>query len=271
MAGCSRLHRCGWPDRSIARNQERFAEAERLSRTLAGESLDELRTTARAELPGIVQAYAEEYLQHPHVGRIALEVPLIVAGHQPELYHPGVWIKNFAASLLAERHHGQALHVLIDNDVVGHPQISVPILGKQGQPSLAKCPIDAVASSRPYEQREVLDRSLFNSFGERVAELIRPLVTDPLVTEIWPAAVASAARQGNMGRALAEARHVYERKCGLSTWEVPLSALCETGSFRRFVAGILSDIHAFVTVYNASISVFADVIDSAVVLIPRPC
>ena len=36
-------------------------------------------------------------------------VPLVVTGHQPELFHPGVWVKNFAASAIARSCGGIAL------------------------------------------------------------------------------------------------------------------------------------------------------------------
>jgi hypothetical protein len=29
-----------------------------------------------------------------------IELSLIVGGHQPELFHPGVWLKNFALNEL---------------------------------------------------------------------------------------------------------------------------------------------------------------------------
>src|SRR5262245_38816454 len=38
--------------------------------------------------------------------------PLLVTGHQPELFHPGVWAKNFASHDLARRHHGVSLHLV---------------------------------------------------------------------------------------------------------------------------------------------------------------
>ena len=43
-------------------------------------------------------------------------VPLVVTGHQPELFHPGVWVKNFAASAIARSCGGIALNLIVDND-----------------------------------------------------------------------------------------------------------------------------------------------------------
>ncbi len=239
--------------RLIGDNQDCFRTAEASPLGMAGTSFSELRSTARNELLQMAETYAAGYLPGTRVGGRVATAPLIMTGHQPELFHPGVWIKNFAASMLADRHGGTAINVLIDNDVVGHPQISVPIVPERGQPTLTRCSIDADAAFRPYEQRKVIDHAMFATFGDRVADSIRPLVADPLITEIWPTAVTSAIRQGNLGRALAEARHVCERQCGLSNWDIPLSALCETDSFRHFVAEILFDLPRFVAAYNTAI------------------
>ena len=52
--------------------------------------------------------------------------PLVVTGHQPELFHPGVWIKNFAAAGIAAEHRGVALNLIVDNDLPKSASIRVP-------------------------------------------------------------------------------------------------------------------------------------------------
>ena len=44
--------------------------------------------------------------------------PIFLAGHQPELFHPGVWFKNFALGTLARRHGAAAVNLVIDSDTV---------------------------------------------------------------------------------------------------------------------------------------------------------
>ncbi len=38
-------------------------------------------------------------------------------GHQPELFHPGVWVKNFAVAGLAAKAGGLGLNLIVDNDI----------------------------------------------------------------------------------------------------------------------------------------------------------
>jgi hypothetical protein len=52
--------------------------------------------------------------------------PLIATGHQTELYHPGVWVKNALIHLVAEQLGGQAYHVAIDTDEPKHLSLRWP-------------------------------------------------------------------------------------------------------------------------------------------------
>ena len=66
-----------------------------------------LRAVVRRE----VLTHAQAYLRRHGLegGNLDLDAflrsgrPLIVTGHQPELFHPGVWIKNFAVDAIAVR------------------------------------------------------------------------------------------------------------------------------------------------------------------------
>ena len=40
----------------------------------------------------------------------------LVAGHQPELFHPGVWFKNFALHRLAHQHGALPINLVVDTD-----------------------------------------------------------------------------------------------------------------------------------------------------------
>ena len=52
--------------------------------------------------------------------------PLVVTGHQPELFHPGVWVKNFATAAIARAHGGLGLNLIVDNDLPKSASIRVP-------------------------------------------------------------------------------------------------------------------------------------------------
>lgn len=51
---------------------------------------------------------------------------LVATGHQTELYHPGVWVKNALINAAAERLGGESLHVSVDTDAPKHLTIRFP-------------------------------------------------------------------------------------------------------------------------------------------------
>ncbi len=59
------------------------------------------------------------------------ERPLIVTGHQPELFHPGVWIKNFATASIADASGGVGLNLIVDNDIPKSSSIAVPTVDER--------------------------------------------------------------------------------------------------------------------------------------------
>ena len=64
--------------------------------------LSELASAARAELVPLAQQHVAKYLDRGSVHDWRPEQPIILAGHQPELFHPGVWFKNFLLARLAQ-------------------------------------------------------------------------------------------------------------------------------------------------------------------------
>jgi hypothetical protein len=78
-----------------------------------GKSLNELRALARRE----ILAAASQY--HREAGETVADATSdvwIVAGHQPELFHPGVWFKNFVLHQLGRKHAAVALNLIVDTD-----------------------------------------------------------------------------------------------------------------------------------------------------------
>jgi hypothetical protein len=242
-----------WPPLSAA--------AELVERNLA------LREThcdcqARRELLQAAIAYTSAYRdvgrlapsQEPGQDSLSPSAPILLAGHQPQLFHPGVWVKNFVLSRLGEQFGAWPVNLVIDNDICRQTAIRVPA-GSPESPRIESVPLDQPSAEIPYEERAVLDFEVFSSFGRRVAETIRPLVADALVSDLWPRAVEAARRSGgNLGRALAEARHKLEGDWGAATLELPLSSVCQTESFRRFFLSMAQDLERFRRVYNEALA-----------------
>ncbi|OYW13736.1 MAG: hypothetical protein B7Z55_16380, partial [Planctomycetales bacterium 12-60-4] len=167
-----------------------------------------------------------------------------------ELFHPGVWAKNFAVGRLAERVQGTSLHLIVDNDASALSTIHVPA-GSREQPRLQSVPFDAPRPLQPWESRIVSDAQLFTTFAEETALALRPWGIDPVVQEAWPAAVQQLRQKNSLVDALTSARVFMERKWGLRNLELPLSRLCTLPPFLWLVATIVARLPEFVSHYNA--------------------
>jgi hypothetical protein len=182
---------------------------------------------------------------------------LILAGHQPELFHPGVWVKNFALNGLARRHGRIPLNLVVDNDTLKIPGLRVPAMPGpdelDGAPRLASVLFDRWTGEVPYEEREVADRTLFGSFAERVSALMQDWPLEPILPDLWAHVCRRLQQTPLLGECLAAARRECERAWGCHNLELPLSALCRTPSFHRFAAGILRDLPRFHGLYNAAV------------------
>jgi hypothetical protein len=233
--------------RLIALNRGRFAEDHHDFQGISGERL---RFEARQGLIDLAKQHTTAY--RDVTVPVADNPPLVVAGHQPQLFHAGVWFKNFVLAAIGERLNGWAINLLIDNDILRDPSIRVPA-GAASEPQVGSVPFDVPADPIPYEERPILDASVFTSFDARTMQAVAPWFTSPLIGDLWPLASEAAKRSGNVGRSLAEARHRLEGRWGQQTWEVSLSAVCETAPFAWFTSHLLAQLPRFHETYNTSL------------------
>jgi hypothetical protein len=192
-----------------------------------------------------------------------LRRPFILAGHQPSLFHSGVWLKDFLLDRIAKEVGGNGINLIVDNDTVRHAGIRVPT-GTPQSPRVVDVPLDAPAPEMPWEERQILDMGVFREFNHRVHEAIEPLLGAPgdarglLIDLVWPHArqfsrgIPDEAR--NLGTCLAHARHAVERSFGLATQEAPLSRLVGwLGGMNAFLDHLLSRWHELHPIYNAAL------------------
>jgi hypothetical protein len=180
---------------------------------------------------------------------------ILMAGHQPELFHPGVWLKNFALHGLARQHGGTAVNLLVDNDTVKTTAVRVPRLPEppEKQPQLVTVPFDHWPGEVPYEEAAVHDEAQFASFRERVLEEMKGAGFEPLLASYWPEVLRHANRTNLLGERFAAARRSLERRWGCHNLEVPISRVCATEPFAWFAAHLLVHLPRFHRVYNESV------------------
>lgn len=216
---------------------------------VGGLPLRDLRLLARRE----VLETAGRYAPGP---RFSADAPLLLAGHQPELSHPGVWVKNFALNGLARMVEGIPLNLVVDNDTLKTTSLRFPVLpGRGPKVHLEALAFDRLDSEVPYEDRLVVDGSLFHSFAARATDLFQNWDWTPLLPQVWPE-VIRCPDTTPIGERFANVRRRYERNWGCANVELPVSQLSQTRAFARFASHLLNDLSRFREVYNAAINAY---------------
>ncbi len=210
-----------------------------------------LRAMARHQALAASRTYLESFdLDLPEP--VDPSAPWFVTGHQPELFHPGVWIKNFAVGHLARQHTGVALNLIVDDDTPKWASIRVP--GREnGEIVVSAVDFDDWATETPYEDWAIGHPERFQSFPERVRAVLGRLVPDPILDEFWPHAERASTRTDRVGLRFAAARRGLESSWGLRNADVPLSALCQTEAFGWFASHLLAHLPRFRQVHNEAL------------------
>lgn len=232
---------------ALARNRDSL---ERATASIDGERLPSFRAQARRE----VLDRAVEYLRAAGelIPRIDSE-SLLLSGHQPELFHVGVWVKNFVLNRLARENGLTPLNLVVDNDTMKASSLRFPVLSDSRDPAgvhYQSIPYDRYSGETAYEHRAVLDDEAFRSFAANANAVTRNWGYRPVLEEVWASVLRQSRTTRNLGECFARTRREWERKWGCRNLEVPLSHVCETESFRRFRSHLLSDLPRFHAIYN---------------------
>jgi hypothetical protein len=221
-----------------------------------GRTSERLRVLVRQEVAELARRFLDSHglSASPELpsAMADVEAPLIVTGHQPELFHPGVWVKNFAVAGIARQTGGVALNLIVDNDIPKLPSVRVPV-ERNGRIFAPRVEFDRWQSEIPYEDLHVHDRSLFASFGGRVSERLREFSDAPIIDEFWPRVSSRELAHSPIGIRFSVARRQIEAEWGVTNLEVPLGQVCQTDGFYWFVSHILAHLPRFQRIYNDSL------------------
>lgn len=220
--------------------------------------LRKLQMLARSEAIRLAAQWSNQYLpveRQIDADSIDSSAPVIFSGHQPALFHPGVWYKNLRLHQMASEYRATAINMVVDNDISGAAAIKFP---RRDGPRAAVgfVDYDAPGPAVPFEMRQVVDPSLFESFSKRAGAAIKPFVADPLVEQLWPEVLKAESvftqmhQRPSSAHALAAGRHLLENANGLRTLEVPISRLAGSVSFSMFSGYLIEHIENFRNTYN---------------------
>jgi len=251
--------------RLLADNRRRFNQP---GPDILGRPWTEIRRQAQEESI----AAAKDYLtQAGEPAPPSTSASLFLAGHQPDLFHPGVWIKNFALCGLAKSFGATPLNLIVDSDAAKTTSIRVPALAGSAsarslalpaktdgrldpdQVKLLTIPIDRWTREMPYEELRVADEATFANVESQVAPILQAWGFTSMFGAYWQTVMRQSQRTDILGERLAAARRIFERAWNCHNWELPVSRLCRTPSFAWFACHLLAHLPRFQSIYNDSL------------------
>ena len=227
-------------------NREALA---RLDLPLAGKTLRELRLEARRDALAAAQGYLSRLgLSTPAVA----DGPLVVTGHQPTFYHPGVWFKNFLTQWLARETGGVGLNLVVDNDEARKPGLDLPV-HREGEAQRVEVLLGPPQQELPYEEWRLADPEAPHRFAQEVLSQLDHQDMREAFATFAQHLEAACREHPDMASFMTAARCRYEALFGLANLELPLSLMCELPQFAHFFAHLIAELPRFRDCYNRAL------------------
>ncbi len=181
--------------------------------------------------------------------------PLLVTGHQPFFFHPGVWIKHLLVGRMAATGEGiGALSMAVDNDTFEEIGVDVPTVANGLQ--ITRETLLRAAPDIPYEAHARPSEQTWREFLDRVETHLRALGPGGVhqVFATFVEQVRSLQGPRDLASFMTAVRRRHE---GPRPYlELPVSRLAECPQFREFFLHILRDAARFADCYNRHLETY---------------
>lgn len=220
-----------------------LVDASRELRSQYPDWLTDLSRLAREETTALLAVDSAEegneaVAQCPSPDRIWL-----LGGHQPELFHPGVWFKNFLLHAIASRLaiEGEVvlpLHITIDHDLAKPSSLRTTCRDSgRLQHKMRPIPLrSSGADELPWELTKFAPERR-TEWSEWIGNLVsdcHSIGVQPLIGDLQDRWFARLEESANLGEAFSGFRQSVEQSVGVRNAELPMSRLCGTQAFGEF-------------------------------------
>ncbi len=225
---------------------------------IAGTHVGELRALARQE------AIARARVFSARVGAPIAPVDdepalLAVTGHQPEFYHPGVWIKDFLLQRFAEETGAAALDLVVDSDGFEALEIHSPCLKPDVHVCRAYLAIgttDGCYGCTPVPPADAIEEFCAGG-AAHLATLPAPALGHHFA-RFCDELRGAAGDARNAAELVTFARRRYEASAGTDYLELPVSSMAGSEAFAAFATHLALDAAAFADAYNAALAAYRE-------------
>ncbi|MCF8337910.1 MAG: hypothetical protein K9I74_08000 [Bacteroidales bacterium] len=192
------------------------------------------------------------FLEDTGVASLHPSRTVVATGHQPVIFYPGLFFKNFFTNYLAEQTGTKPVNFLVDTDVAGY---EVPIVYQADNEFYKKRTGLGNHDSLVYSAFEPPERDVHNFIGD-IDELVYTL-TNPKIGEAFRAFKSAFFHFYNETKQFVETinylRDDFQQKKGLNFNNFFVSSIAGTAAYARYVFYIIEHIETFHHAYNKAI------------------
>lgn len=183
--------------------------------------------------------------------RTLLEQPddrlLIATGHQTELYHPGVWVKNVLISEAAEKMDATGLHLSVDTDSPKHLQVRWP----NGAVGLTDDPLSEQADWSGRLDAPGIGH--LQAVRQRIQQASRGWDFQPCLPEFFDIMTQQLQSHSRLAPLLAESFRRLDEQLGVPHQTIMASPLWNSAPFLVFVHHLLARASQWAQQYNRAL------------------
>ena len=236
----------------VAENRDILRE---MDFVIAGRGAREIRRDLRAKVLGLARDYTRELHPGETVPEPDAEAPLIVTGHQPEIFHAGVWFKHHLTGRLARAVGGVPLSLVLETDVPDLLGLRVPV--RTGDDVRVRDYNYApVSPGRTWEEHRPDGSWRVDEFVEEVTGVLPVKGGRSLFPEFGARLKEARGLARNAADLVTRARSGLEHEAGLTNLEVCASRVCSTAEFMLFVLAIAVDLERFRNSHNEALGLY---------------
>ncbi|MDP2180942.1 MAG: hypothetical protein Q8K99_00030 [Actinomycetota bacterium] len=237
---------------------------------VAGTSGASLRLSARRELVAHAEAFSAR-LGVPVATTKDEPGLVVVTGHQPELYHPGVWIKDFLLQRFSDETGATALDLVVDSDTFATLGVAAPCM----RPVVKRCQLYlAVGDGETcYACAPVPDALHVDDFCTAASGMLASLPAPAVGRHFdeFCGHLHDAMRDAeNLSELVTFARRRYEASAGTDYLELAVTSVGRSRAFALFAADIICNARAFAEAFNAELADFRTATKTRSVVQPFP-
>ena len=172
--------------------------------------------------------------------------PLVATGHQTELYHPGVWVKDALTNAVADKVGGVAWHFAVDTDQPKHlavrwPGTTLPITDDPGASTAEWSGLLAPPTPAHLTEIDAALTAANWTFEPMLGGVLRTFRRLSLESE-------------SLSAAITHAQHAVDWELGLRHHVMLASPLMASAPYLMFVHHVLSRAPRFAEQYNAALA-----------------